>query len=124
MISKLKLQNIGPVPSLAAEFGERLNIITGDNGLGKTFLLDACWYALTRTWAGSDARAFYPSDDLPKSSTPASMEASLFGIQQETIGMMTRHHRHVLQHTILLMSMFGTASNREKGAEKIIFAMA
>jgi predicted ATP-binding protein involved in virulence len=78
MISKLKLQNIGPVPSLVAEFGERLNIITGDNGLGKTFLLDACWYALTRTWAGSDARAFYPSDDLPKSSTPA-IEYSVIG---------------------------------------------
>lgn len=78
MISKLKLQNIGPVLNLAAEFGERLNIITGDNGLGKTFLLDACWYALTRTWAGSDARAFYPSDDLPKSSTPA-IEYSVIG---------------------------------------------
>jgi hypothetical protein len=71
MISKLKLENIGPLPSLTAEFGERLNIITGDNGLGKTFLLDACWFALTRTWAGSDERAFYPSDDLPRSSTPA-----------------------------------------------------
>jgi len=71
MISELKLHHIGPVPDLTAEFDERLNVITGDNGLGKTFLLDACWYALTRTWAGGDKRAFYPSADSPKSSGPA-----------------------------------------------------
>ncbi|MGE0706173.1 MAG: AAA family ATPase [Vicinamibacterales bacterium] len=29
----------------------RLNLITGDNGLGKSFLLDVAWWALTRTWA-------------------------------------------------------------------------
>ncbi len=28
----------------------RLNLITGDNGLGKSFLLDVAWWALTRTW--------------------------------------------------------------------------
>lgn len=52
MITHLHLKNIGPVADLDAEFGPRLNLVTGDNGLGKTFLLDACWYALTRTWAG------------------------------------------------------------------------
>ncbi len=25
--------------------------MTGDNGLGKTFLLDIAWWVLTRTWA-------------------------------------------------------------------------
>jgi hypothetical protein len=33
------------------EFHERMNFLVGDNGLGKTFLLDAAWWALTRTWA-------------------------------------------------------------------------
>ena len=28
----------------------RLNLITGDNGLGKSFLLDVAWYCLTRRW--------------------------------------------------------------------------
>lgn len=28
----------------------RLNLIAGDNGLGKTLLLDAAWWALARTW--------------------------------------------------------------------------
>ena len=37
----------------------RLNIITGDNGLGKTFLMDCAWWALTNTWAGNEARPKY-----------------------------------------------------------------
>jgi predicted ATPase len=78
MISKLQLHHIGPVPELSAEFGKRLNIITGDNGLGKTFLLDACWYALTRTWAGGAKSAFYPSADVPKTAVPA-IEYSVIG---------------------------------------------
>ncbi|MCQ2444441.1 MAG: ATP-binding protein [Mailhella sp.] len=32
------------------EFGARLNIMTGDNGLGKSFLLDIIWWVLTRKW--------------------------------------------------------------------------
>lgn len=32
------------------ELGTRLNLITGDNGLGKSFLLDVAWWALTRKW--------------------------------------------------------------------------
>ena len=50
MIKKLQLTNVGPAPSLELEFADRLNIITGDNGLGKSFLLDMAWWALTRTW--------------------------------------------------------------------------
>jgi len=32
------------------EFGNRLNLLKGDNGLGKSFLLDLAWWALTRQW--------------------------------------------------------------------------
>ena len=32
------------------ELAPRLNVITGDNGLGKSFLLDVIWWALTRKW--------------------------------------------------------------------------
>ena len=32
------------------ELAPRLNLITGDNGLGKSFLLDTAWWALTRKW--------------------------------------------------------------------------
>lgn len=69
MITRLHLNDIGPVADLDVEFGERLNLVTGDNGLGKTFLLDACWYALTRTWA--DERVFYPDRKASKLAPPA-----------------------------------------------------
>src|ERR1039458_9518597 len=69
MIKELHLHQIGPVPDLEAAFGPRLNLVTGDNGLGKTFLLDACWYALTRTWA--DGKQFYPLPEEPRKPVPA-----------------------------------------------------
>lgn len=50
MIEYLHLQNVGPAPEMSMTFGSRLNLITGDNGLGKSFLLDVAWWALTRRW--------------------------------------------------------------------------
>lgn len=50
MLKHLKLVNVGPAPVLEMEFGQRLNILTGDNGLGKSFLLDVAWWTLTRRW--------------------------------------------------------------------------
>ena len=50
MLKHLKLKNIGPASSMELEFGSRLNILTGDNGLGKSFLLDIAWWSLTRKW--------------------------------------------------------------------------
>ena len=50
MLEYLKLENVGPAPVMEMELGTRLNLITGDNGLGKSFLLDVAWWALTRKW--------------------------------------------------------------------------
>ena len=50
MLKRLELRNVGPAPELAVDFGERLNLLTGDNGLGKSFLLDVGWWAMTRRW--------------------------------------------------------------------------
>jgi hypothetical protein len=50
MLHQLQLSNVGPAPHLALELGPRPNVITGDNDLGKSFLLDATWFALTRRW--------------------------------------------------------------------------
>jgi hypothetical protein len=50
MLKHLKMTNVGPAPTMELEFGKRLNILTGDNGLGKSFLLDIAWWALTRKW--------------------------------------------------------------------------
>ena len=52
MIEELSLRNVGPAPGMALRFAPRLNLLTGDNGLGKSFLLDIAWWALTRKWPG------------------------------------------------------------------------
>lgn len=50
MLEYLRLTNVGPAPEMEMELAPRLNLITGDNGLGKSFLLDVAWWALTRRW--------------------------------------------------------------------------
>ena len=58
-LNYLEVGLIGPVPHLIFQPSKRLNVITGDNGLGKTFLLDLSWWALTQDWAERPAT---PSD--------------------------------------------------------------
>lgn len=50
MLKSLHLKNVGPAPEMQMELAPRLNLITGDNGLGKSFLIDVAWWALTRKW--------------------------------------------------------------------------
>ncbi|AMO55842.1 AAA family ATPase [Endozoicomonas montiporae] len=51
MLRSLTLNNVGPAEgNQPVHFAPRLNLITGDNGLGKSFLLDIAWWALTRKW--------------------------------------------------------------------------
>lgn len=71
MIDYLQLKNVGPAPELRINWAPRLNLITGDNGLGKSFLLDLAWWALTRTWANTIA--------LPMGSGKASIEYVVTG---------------------------------------------
>lgn len=51
MLKRLALKDVGPAANLEIDFSPRVNLITGDNGLGKSFLLDIAWWAVTRTWA-------------------------------------------------------------------------
>lgn len=50
MLEYLHLINVGPAPEMEFALAPRLNLLTGDNGLGKSFLLDCIWWALTRKW--------------------------------------------------------------------------
>ncbi len=59
MLETLSLRNLGPTDELDFEFAERLNVVTGDNGLGKTFVLEVAWWALTRCWA--EERVIHPA---------------------------------------------------------------
>lgn len=51
-LKHLKLVGIGPSNELQIELADRVNLITGDNGLGKTFLLECAWWVLTGEWTG------------------------------------------------------------------------
>ena len=51
MLRSLHMKDVGPASLFELELGERLNVLTGDNGLGKSFVLDVAWWALTGTWS-------------------------------------------------------------------------
>ncbi len=59
MLKKLYLRDVGPPREMDLDFGPRLNVLTGDNGLGKSFVLDIAWWALTFSWGqGTDRKAW------------------------------------------------------------------
>ena len=55
MLTKLKLKDVGPAAEMEFDFAPRLSLLTGDNGLGKTFALDIAWWLETGVWAGLPA---------------------------------------------------------------------
>ncbi len=84
MLRNLKTSNIGPAPEMSLEFGRRLNLLTGDNGLGKSFILDIAWWALTRKWpAEVNARLTSGKKALPSGEGPASINFSFAGKARE-----------------------------------------
>lgn len=77
MLKRISLSNVGPAPSLDIEFSQRVNLITGDNGLGKSFLLDIAWWALSSNWRHFRAE---PLDHTSKATISYS-----YGAQDEEI---------------------------------------
>jgi hypothetical protein len=72
-LAYLELRGIGPSEKLQMEPAKRINIITGDNGLGKTFILDCAWWALSGKWAGLPA---YPRDGTKKDESRIAFQIS------------------------------------------------
>lgn len=60
MIRQLHLKDVGPARALDFNFAPRINVLTGDNGLGKSFVLDVIWWAMTSTWAEEKAFPRFP----------------------------------------------------------------
>jgi hypothetical protein len=50
LLAFIGMQSLGPIAHLEFNPAPRLNLITGDNGVGKTFLLDTIWWVLTNEW--------------------------------------------------------------------------
>ena len=78
MLQYLHLKNVGLAPDVRVDWAERVNLIAGDNGLGKSFLLDLAWWALTRTWASAVAM---PSPSAKK----ATIEYGVRGAGKSTV---------------------------------------
>ena len=57
-LTAIQMQGVGPADELRLELGDRLTVVAGDNGLGKSFLLDVAWWAATGRWAGLPATPF------------------------------------------------------------------
>jgi hypothetical protein len=55
MLRSLHMKDVGPAAEMGMELSERLKVLTGDNGLGKSFVLEVAWWALTGSWVGKPA---------------------------------------------------------------------
>lgn len=73
MLTLLQTSHVGPAQHLKTEFAPRLNLLTGDNGLGKTFILDLAWRALTGAWNGH--AAWVPQQTRPAKAVRSSTRA-------------------------------------------------
>ncbi|HEX2205717.1 MAG TPA: ATP-binding protein [Longimicrobium sp.] len=73
------------------ELAPRLNLITGDNGLGKSFLLDVAWWALTRRWPHdlnprlTSGYAARPTDPRREASIRFRLQSKHTGVEYESV---------------------------------------
>lgn len=77
MLKKLTASGLAPIDPFEINFGERLNLITGDNGFGKSLLLDLAFWQLTNSWP-----AEYP---LTPSSESAEVRSVVSGESSQDI---------------------------------------
>ncbi|MEA5578934.1 ATP-binding protein [Anabaena sp. UHCC 0451] len=78
MLKELHLRSVGPSSQFDVEFADRLNIFTGDNGLGKSFLLDVAWWVITGNWVEQPA---YPQRNTEKPPEIISQISAKDGVQ-------------------------------------------
>jgi AAA domain, putative AbiEii toxin, Type IV TA system len=89
----LQLSNIGPTTKLDFSPAERLSMITGDNGLGKTFVLECAWWALTGQWADRPALPnLKESRKIPSITFAISGKGGGENLKKLTIGYEWRSH--------------------------------
>ncbi|KJV08678.1 hypothetical protein VZ95_16205, partial [Elstera litoralis] len=91
MLKKLSLKGVGPAPEMEVEFAERLTVITGDNGLGKSFILDAVWFALTEEAFGEEILV-----KEPEKSETAEQKPSITLLYSDTEGKKLEFNRRGL----------------------------
>ena len=86
-IANFAVRGFSPAPEMNLALGERLNILTGDNSLGKTLLLDSLFWSLSGDWVDQpvypDRNAtFTPEINLSASNGTLHTKQYRFNIQQ------------------------------------------
>lgn len=116
MLKHLKLSNLGPAPALELTLRPRLNLITGDNGLGKSFLLDVAWWAMTRKWpAEINPQLTAGQKAIPRESGEASIDFSFSGKSKD------EHYLSIYQRR---EQAWTGRSGRPSNPGLVIYAMA
>jgi len=64
-LSLIQFDNFSPFDHIKADISPRLNIFTGDNGLGKTLLLEAAWWGLSGQWTSDYSTSFVLKSSFP-----------------------------------------------------------
>lgn len=77
MLRTIHLEGVGPAPKMDLELASRLNLLTGDNGVGKTFFLDVAWWIMTGDWGRVPA---WPQADAAMPRIDSSFDAEA-GVQ-------------------------------------------
>jgi len=115
MLRKILLTNIGPSPKMELKLSPRLNLITGDNGLGKSFLLDIAWWALTERWpAQVNPRMHLGKMPLPRGTGDAEIEC-LADIGSGEIGIRGQFNRFA--------QTWNRVSERRIGINLVVYAL-
>ncbi|MGP8320119.1 MAG: AAA family ATPase [Methanosarcinaceae archaeon] len=116
MLKYLKITNVGPAPTMELEFGKRMNLLTGDNGLGKSFLLDIVWWALTRKW---------PAEVNPKLTAGKKALPAKRGVATISFSFTDKNKRESYESEYLLKEQAWTGhSGRPSNPGLVLYAMA
>lgn len=86
MLRHLHLKDVGPSRDLEFEFAPRLNVLTGDNGLGKSFVLDVAWWALTGGWSGEKAFPWRPATSVDPGPISPQISGTAVGSTTDEVG--------------------------------------
>jgi AAA domain, putative AbiEii toxin, Type IV TA system/AAA domain len=122
MLKELHLQQVGPSDHFNVEFTSRLNIFTGDNGLGKSFLLDIAWWVLTSNWVEQAAYAQQGKDKHPQiTGLVSSVQGEIKSEYQSLFDFSSQQWRNLRSSSVGEISPTGRERNHQAVSEVVIY---
>lgn len=122
MLKELHLQQVGPSDHFNVEFASRLNIFTGDNGLGKSFLLDIAWWVLTSNWVEQAAYAQQGRDKHPQiTGLVSNVQGEINSKHQSLFDFSSQQWRNLDSSSVEEISKTGEKQNHQAVREVVIY---